>query len=99
GDGEDAAVRVRVEAVRRPVGVQPGDPVAERSADLGERTADEDLAVRLREDGPDEAVHGARIEAVVDRSVRIQASDQVASRPTHRREAAPDEDLSVRLDG
>jgi hypothetical protein len=63
----DKTVRARIEGrVHRAVGVEPPDVVSHRragpTAQVGEPAADDDLAIRLHRDGPDDLVR-ARIEA------------------------------------
>ena len=72
------SVRVRVERISRSGrGVEPGDAVARLSADVCERTADQNLAVLLHRDRIDIIVR-VRVESHVERAVRIQTRHVVA---------------------
>src|SRR5690606_27447777 len=74
GDGEDRAVAVDVDGergVEGTVGVQAGDVRAIHVADLGERAADEDLAIGERRDRVNFAV-GLRLKRAVECAVRVK---------------------------
>ena len=80
------------------VGIEPGDLPARLSADVGEISTDQDLAVSLDRDRMDPIVR-ARIECAVERAVRIQPGDVVARNTQNGRETTPDDDLAVWLNG
>ena len=106
-DRIDVDARAGIEGrVERAVRVEPADAVARRrpgaAAEPDEDAADEDLAVRLHDDGMHVAVRSG-IEERVDRAVGVQAPDITARcRPGAAAEAAEvaaDQDLPIGLQG
>ena len=67
-------------AVQTAVGIEPGNAVAVRAVDGGERTADEHLAIRLQRDRRNTIRSCARIETAVQTPIGIEPGNPVAVR-------------------